>query len=259
MSKFKKPIVISVIALAALGLVGLSALVAGSTIYNKSSQAAKTEGDGASIVAVIDDAVFQSVASVTPTLTNPDLTSDEDEDIGIYEGVEIGIAPEGYHAYEAEFRERLYSDFESMLMFRGLAPEETVIDTELNTITFTGNDFVLTMNDVGEGEIIHYASAPVFFNTANLGNYLRWSTPGSNIYTYASKIEVTADSHDSAGNCLYLGEVFLAPCGVTSLGLGHNLGANGDLGAFEVSCRATTKNGLAKCDFIMQELVVTEL
>jgi hypothetical protein len=200
-----------------------------------------------------------STVDPTPTLTNPGVTSDEDEDFGTYDGVEIGTLPEGYVTYEEWMTERAHPDNESALAIRGTVAEDVTIDVDGFTMEFTGSDFVLSMTDTFEGEVVAYDSEPTALFSDIIGDFLRWKTSGANIYQYADKITATADSQDSAGNCLFLGDTIQKPCGADLLSFNDGDGQETSLAAFHVACTTSTEAGLAMCDQILKDMSVSEL
>jgi hypothetical protein len=201
-----------------------------------------------------------STVDPTPTLTNPDVTSDEDTDIGTYDGVEVGTLPEGYVTYEEWMTERAHPDNETQLAFTGTVAEDVTIEVDGFVIEFTGSDFLLSMTDTFEGEVVAYDSEPTDLFSDPIGDFLRWKTNGADIYQYADKITTTADSHDSAGNCMFLGDTIQKPCGADLISF--RLGAADDLQnsvAFHAACTTSTEAGLAKCDQILKDMSVSEL
>ncbi len=201
-----------------------------------------------------------STVDPTPTLTNPDVTSDEDSDIGTYDGVEVGTLPEGYVQYEEWMTERAHEDNETQLAFRGTVAEDVTIDVDGFTMEFTGSDFVLSMTDTFEGEVVAYDSEPTLLFSDTLGDFLRWKSSGSDIYAYADHTTPTTNTHDSAGNCLFTEDTIQKPCGADLLSfyLGE-VGDDQNVAAFHVACTTSTEAGLAKCDQILKDMSVSEL
>lgn len=200
-----------------------------------------------------------STVDPTPTLTNPGVTSDEDEDFGTYDGVEIGTLPEGYVTYEEWMTERAYPEITTALAFRGAAQEDVAIEVKDYTITFTGSDFELKVSDTFEGEVIKYDSEPTMLSSAAIGNFLRWKSTTGNIYSYAQEYLVTAESHDSNGNCMFLGNTIQKPCGADTVSFSLDPNDAQNMASFSIACTTSTEAGLAMCDQILKDMSVSEL